>query len=509
MSIPPFAAELTACRAAQESWSRLTVADRLRAIRELRHLLVERADDLIAAEAADVGRSESDVVGSELLPTAGALKFLEKEAGRLLAPWKVPRRLRPTWMFGCRDVVHRRPWGVVGIIGTWNYPVFLNVGQIAQALVAGNGVLWKPSENAARTAEVAHRLFLDAGFPPGLVMMLPATREAGPQLAEAEVDHVVFTGSEPVGRKLAARLGERLVPSTLELSGCDAMFVLADADVELAARAAWFGVVLNRGQTCLAVRRVFVHRSRYQEFADALKQLADGAKPLSLVTPGQAEQARRLVEDAIESGASLLVPKLSPNPSLKRGEEEDRTPPSLLGKGAGGLGSTPSILLDCSPEMGICREASFAPIAAVIPFDSIDTAVSQSSQCPFGLAASIFTRDIAAADALASRIPAGAVAINDALAPTAHPATPFGGRGASGWGVTQGAEGLLAMTTPQTVSVRKGRFRPHADEVISPDPATPGILRGLLRATYGRGWNDRWAGVKQLVRGVRSQRRRP
>src|SRR5205814_286741 len=138
----------------------------------------------------------------------------------------------------CRDVVHRRPWGVVGVIGTWNYPLYLNAGQVAQALVAGNGVLWKPSEYVPRTADVTHRLFLDAGFPPGLFAKLPATREAGPPLAEAEVDYVVFTGSEAVGRRLAARLGERLVPSTMELSGCDAMLVLEDARARPAAKAA-------------------------------------------------------------------------------------------------------------------------------------------------------------------------------------------------------------------------------------------------------------------------------
>ena len=149
----------------------------------------------------------------------------------MLAPRTIGSRLRPTWLMGCRDAVHRRPWGVVGIIGTWNYPIYLNAVQAAQALVAGNAVLWKPSENAPRTADLTHALFLEAGFPRDLFQKLPATREAGPQLADADVDHIVFTGSDAVGRKLAARLGERLVPSTLELSGCDAMFVLADADM--------------------------------------------------------------------------------------------------------------------------------------------------------------------------------------------------------------------------------------------------------------------------------------
>ena len=479
MSPPPFAAEVAACRAAQEPWSRLAVRDRLRPVRELRHLLVDRADDLLAAVEVDVGRPPAEVLATDLLPTAAALKFLEQEAGRLLKSRRLPGRLRPLWLFGCRDAVHRRPWGVVGVIGTWNYPVFLNVVQIAQALVAGNGVLWKPSEHSAKTAGVTADLFRAAGFPPDLLATLPATREAGPLVAEAEVDHVVFTGSDAVGRRLAARLGERLVPSTLELSGCDAMFVLEDADIELAAKAAWFGLTLNRGQTCIAVRRVFVHRSRYATLAEALRPLAAGAKPVPLVTPGQADQMDRLVKEATGRGARPL---------------------------AGDALPAPVVLLDVTPEMAVCREAAFAPVCAVLSFDTVDEAVALAARCPFGLAASVFTADPGAAEAIAARIPAGHVTVNDVLAPTAHPATPFGGRGSSGWGVTQGAEGLLAMTTPQAVTVRKGRFQPHLDEAASPDPATADVLRGLLRATHGRGWRDWLAGVRQLVRGIRRKR---
>src|SRR6185437_10473668 len=132
----PFAAEETACRAAQETWARLAIRERLRPIRELRHLLVDRADDLCAAAAADIGRPASEVLGTELLPAVAALKFLERRAARILQPRRVSRRLTPVWLLGCRDAVHRRPWGVVGIIGTWNYPIYLNLGQIAQAVAA-------------------------------------------------------------------------------------------------------------------------------------------------------------------------------------------------------------------------------------------------------------------------------------------------------------------------------------------------------------------------------------
>ena len=173
-------------------------------------------------------------------------------------------------------------------------------------MVAGNGVLWKPSELTPRTAEVLHDLFTLAGFPADLLIRLPATREAGPQLAEADVDFVHFTGSDRVGRKLAARLGERLIPSALELSGVDAVVVLPDADVRLAARSAWFGTTLNAGQTCLAARRVFVHRDVYERFVAELRPLVEASGPVRLVLPGQAEQAARLVKDAEAKGGEVV-----------------------------------------------------------------------------------------------------------------------------------------------------------------------------------------------------------
>jgi acyl-CoA reductase-like NAD-dependent aldehyde dehydrogenase len=413
---------------------------------------------------------------------------------------------------GCCDAIHRRAWGVVGVIGTWNYPVYLNVGPIAQALVAGNAVLWKPSENAPRTADLLHSLFLEAGFPAELFQKLPATREAGPMLAEAEVDRIVFTGSETVGRKLAAKLGERLIPSTLELSGCDAMFVLADANLELAAKAAWFGVTLNRGQTCIAVRRMFIQRKKYEAFEDAVRKLKPNVGPMELVTVGQAEQAQRLIEDAVKRGARALgfsaVTALTPQPPLPGGEGEPEFSPSPPGRGGWGVRAIPpTFLFDTPVDAAICREASFAPIAAIIPFDSTDEAVSLAKLCSFGLGASIFTSDVQSAQNLAARIPAGSVTINDLLAPTAHPATPFGGRGTSGWGVTQGAEGLLEMTVPQVVTVHTGTFRPHFDEAVNPDSATDDILRGLLRLTHARGLREKLRGLKQMIGGVRRKKK--
>jgi acyl-CoA reductase-like NAD-dependent aldehyde dehydrogenase len=477
----PFADETARCRVAQADWFHRPVRDRLRLVRELRHLLVEEADTLTAAVEADVGRPPGEVVATDLLPTAAACKYLLTDAERILRPKKVGRR--PLWLYDCRDVVHRRPHGVAGVIGTWNYPVFLNAVPVLHALVAGNGVLWKPSELAPRTADVLHGLFRRAGVPDGLLRLLPATRDAGPQLADADIDFLHFTGSDAVGAKLAARLGERLVPSVLELSGVDAVFVLPDADVRLAARAAWYGATLNAGQTCMASRRAFVHRDVVERFAAELRPLVEMAAPVRLVMPGQAEQARRLQKDA-----------------------EGRGLQAARGLAAGGAGTTPAVVFDATPDLALCREAAFAPLLAVLTFADTDQAVAMDRACPFGLTAAVFTADPRAAGGLAARLRVGAVVVNDVIVPTAHPATPFGGRGRSGWGVTQGEEGLLAMTAPQVVTRRLGTFRPHIDSHLAGDTSGD-VARGVLRMSHGRGLAERWRGLRQMLGGMRRAKR--
>lgn len=466
-------------RAAQREWDNEAGRQKLRLVKAFRHLLFRDADRLAGCISGEVGKRPEEVLGGEILPTADACRFLEREAARLLRARRVPRGSRPVWMLGQTDYVHRRPRGVVGIIGTWNYPLFLNGVQIMQALAAGNAIVWKPSEVTPRFAELLESLVREAGFPPNLLQRLPATREMGPALAEADVDHVVFTGSAAVGRKLAARLGERLVSSTLELSGCDAQFVLEDANVPFAARAAWFGTTINRGQTCIAVRRAFVHRSRYADFCDRLRGLAEKAQPMRLTLPSQARQVDQLVDDAVARGARLLVER----------------PPSTDG-------CVPAVLIDARPEMAVCREAAFAPVMAVLPFDTVEQAVEMDRQCPYALAASIFSADVPhKAMWLAYQLRAGMVAINDVVLPTAHPATPFGGSGASGWGVTQGAEGLLEMTVPQVVSSTSGTFRPHYDMGDPEKLENQGeMLRGFLQAGHAPGFFRRLAGWWRIVR---------
>ncbi|HTU17309.1 MAG TPA: aldehyde dehydrogenase family protein [Gemmataceae bacterium] len=474
---------LTSARIAGRAWSCLPIRRRLLPVRAFRHLLASECEALCAAVMRDLSKPAEETLACEVLPLAEACRFLERQAACLLRPRRVANRLRPLWLWGQRDTAHRRPRGVVGIIGTWNYPLFLNGTQIVQALTAGNAVVWKPSELAPASAAVLRALLLRAGFPAELCPMLEATREAGMALTETGIDHVVFTGSAATGRAIARKLGERLISSTLELSGCDAQLVLDDADVPSAARAAWFGATLNRGQTCLAVRRVFVQRPVYSAFCAALREWALKASPAVLALPAQTQLAERLVREALMDGARLLIDAPA----------------------APGDACMPRVVVDARPEMALCREASFAPVAAVMPFETLDDALHMEALCPYALGASIFTRNEQKALRLAAALRAGMVAINDVIISTAHPATPFGGRGDSGWGVTQGAEGLLEMTIPQVVSVCRSRFRPHYEMAMGQGAEREAeILRGLLQSAHAPSVRERLRGWWRLLRGGRA-----
>jgi acyl-CoA reductase-like NAD-dependent aldehyde dehydrogenase len=473
----------------------------LRPVAAFRRLLVARAEALTAAVLADVHRPPGEVTATDLLPTAAACKFLQQHADRILKPRRVGGT--PLWLFGCRNVVHRRPWGVVGLIGTWNYPVFITAVPLLHALTAGNAVLWKPSEHTPATADRLHELLTDAGYPADLIVRVPGDRDNGPKVAEADLDFVHFTGSDAVGRRLAARLGERLIPSGLELSGVDAVVVRADADVGLAARSAWYGATLNAGQTCMAARRVYVHSTVADAFLKALRPLVESWPAVRLQTPGQVAHAGGLTAEAMAAGCDLLASR------PREGTECPAEPPSPHGDGSPeGDGSpvAPAVVVGDFDRLRLAREATFAPLLGVCPVADDAEAVGRHNAGPFGLSAAVFSRDTAAAADLAARLHTGSVVVNDVIVPTAHPGTPFGGRRASGWGVTQGAEGLLAMTVPQVVTVRRGSFRPHVDAHLLHDPAAADVAAGLLQLGHGT-LGQRLGGLRRLARGLRHTRR--
>jgi acyl-CoA reductase-like NAD-dependent aldehyde dehydrogenase len=358
--------------------------------------------------------------------------------------------------------------------------------QLVQALATGNAVLLKPGIGGTPAAQALAELVVRAGFDPQLVALLPESSAAARCAISARPDKVLFTGSAATGEKILGQLAPHLIPATMELSGCDAVLVRADADVDLAVRALAFGLRLNGGATCMSPKRVLVHRSIATEVEGRLarhfcRRRGNEYRPSihisGLLTPAATERLRPVLDDALARGAHLIAGEISDDGSV----------------------TIPLVLGGVSPSSRLLREDIFAPVLALVTVADDHEAVFRVNDCPFALTASIFSRDESAARLLATRINAGAVTINDLIIPTADARLPFGGRGRSGFGVTRGAEGLLELTAPKVVTVSRGEFRPAFD---SPQPGDEALFNAYFRLAHGRGVKSRWAALLSLIRSI-------
>jgi acyl-CoA reductase-like NAD-dependent aldehyde dehydrogenase len=410
-------------------------------------------DELCDLAAAEIGKPRHEALAADLLPLLASIAWHRREAASLLAP----RRLSggPIWLMGTRVEMQRHPLGRVGIVATWNYPIQLLGIQLVQAITAGNAVVVKPSERSPRTQRRLLELASSAGLPEGILEVRPADRSEGERLVREDLDHLVFTGSTATGRLIARAAAERLLPTTLELSGRDSAIVLADADLALAARSIARAFMLNSGQTCMAPRRVLVERGAYSGLLAAITPLVAGAKPVALVDEAAARATHAAAVDALDRGGRSLA-----------GSAE---PPS-------GRFLRPIAIADAAAAGALWDGDHFGPAIALAPVADLDEAISLHRANGQALATAVYTRSPARIAARAGDFRASVVTVNDAFLPTAHPAASLGGHGPSGWGVSRGIAGLLAMTREVTVS-RTGRlFR-----LDSGDPATPSAVAGLRR----------------------------
>ncbi len=468
--------------AVQAGWAATPVRRRVAVVRRLRPLIAEHAGRLADAVRLPQRGSRAETLAAEVLPLADACRFLEREATALLAPRQLGRRGRPFWLRGSRVEVRREPLGTVLVIGPGNYPLLLPGVQTVQALVAGNAVQLKPGRGGAEAAALLAELLRSAGLPEGLLAVLDETPQAAVAAIEAGVDKVVLTGSLATGRAVLRRLAGSVTPAVVELSGCDAAFVRADADLDLAARALAYGFTFNAGFTCIAPRRVLVDRARQPELERRLAELLAGAPPLA-IGEDVAARIRRLTSAALDAGARIVCGL------------DDRPADAAM---------RPLVLADVRPPMAILDADLAAPVASLVTVDGDGEALEIARRGRYRLGATIFGGE-AAARALAAEIPAGVVVINDAVAPTADPRAPFGGRGASGFGVTRGAEGLLELTQVKTVIARRGRFRPHLDPA---GPDDERLMGELVQSAHARSLLRRLRAAFEIVRlsALRGQR---
>lgn len=305
------AREAASARAVQAEWAAEPLAERLRILRSVRHRLAEKAEEIVRAVTSG-SRPGAEVLTSEVIPLADALRFLEREAPEILAPRRLGSAGRPAWLGGVELEVRREPLGLVLILAPSNYPLFLPAVQALQAIAAGNAVLWKPGRGGFAAARAFADLTVLAGLDWRLIKVLPDDEETGREALAAGPDKVVLTGSAATGRQVLAEAGRRLIPAVAELSGCDALFVLPGADAahrERAAQAVRFGLALNGGTTCIAPRRVFVPRLAAAELGARITELLPEAD-VSLIPVASMEEALEIASRSPYAlGASVFGPE--------------------------------------------------------------------------------------------------------------------------------------------------------------------------------------------------------
>jgi acyl-CoA reductase-like NAD-dependent aldehyde dehydrogenase len=463
---PPSAVQACVRRArlAQAAWGQTSISARLQIVRRLRYLIAAQAEVLVAAIGDRHGRTPAERLVSEVIPLADACRFLEREAAHLLRPRRLGRRGRPLWLAGTEAEIRREPLGVVLILAPANYPLFLPGVQLLQALVAGNAVLLKPAPGCSAPLAALRALLEEAGLPAQLMHLLDEDVACARAAIGQGVERLILTGSAGSGRAVLADLAAQLTPATLELSGNDAVFVLPDADLTLVADALAFGLGLNGGATCIAPRRVFVPRAQAAELERRLQARLSGCAPAP-VAASTLEHLNPMLDEAQRVGCRLLG-----------------APPQ-----AGVPAMGPILVADATPELTLLKADIFAPVLALVPVRDCEEALRFDEMCPYALGASLFGPE-EPARRLAARIRAGAVTINDLIVPTADPRLPFGGRGQSGYGVTRGAEGLLELTCLKTITLRRGRLRPHHQPTTAVDHI---VFREYLRAAHAPSWTGR------------------
>lgn len=450
-------------RDAASAWWDLGFTGRRDMLQAWRRDIVKHLDDLIAVVRAETGKPAGDA-RLEILLALDHLAWAAKHAEPILRRRKVRSGVL---MVNQASSVGYLPYGVVGVIGPWNYPVFTPMGSLAYAFAAGNAVVFKPSEYTPSVGLWLQSSFVRSGGPADVFAVVTGKGETGAALCRAGVDKVAFTGSTNTGKAVMAACAETLTPVVIEAGGKDAMLIDEDADLEAAAEAAVWGAYSNAGQTCIGIERVYAHTAVFDRFVEAVAErtrelragVDDSARLGPLTMASQADIVRSHVTDALARGGTLRVgAALSDGSTLQ-----------------------PVLLTDVDETSTAIREETFGPTLVINRVSSMDEAIAKANAVRYGLSGSVFSKRRGAA--LALRLRGGMVAINSVISFAAVPALPFGGVGGSGFGRIHGADGLREFAYAKAVT--RQRFALLTLTTMRRTSKIDSLVGRMIRLLYG------------------------
>ena len=424
-----------AARAAQPAWAATPIRKRIATIGRFREQVIARAETLAQTLTQEVGKPIRQS-RNELKGLVARLDFFIAESARALREEKVHAEA------SLDERITHEPLGVIANISAWNYPYFVGSNVFVPALVAGNAVLYKPSEFATLTGRHIADLLHASGVPEDVFVPVIGAGPTGAALLRQPVDGVFFTGSYATGAKVAAAAGKRMIKVQLELGGKDPVYVCDDVDVKTAAAALADGAFYNTGQSCCSVERIYVHEAVHDAFVDAFVaevktfRIGDPMDPSTYIGPltraAQVDVLRAQVADAKRKGAKLL---LGGAPIKRKGNW-----------------FAPTVLTDVDPSMLVMREESFGPIIGIQSVADDAAAITQMNDSEYGLTAGVYTHDAARARRVLSRLHAGSVYWN--CCDRVSPRLPWSGVKHSGIGLTLGTMGIETFTRPKAWHLR-------------------------------------------------------
>ena len=417
-----------------------TYKQRVDALRQLELGLLSRKEAFIESISEDFGgRAAEETLALELVPALNEIRH----AVRHLKRWMEPRHANVPWQFWpARARVVYQPLGVVGILSAWNYPLFLTVSPLAGALAAGNHAMVKPSELAPRTSELMRTMIAEL-YPREYVTVTTGDGEVASEFVHLPFDHILFTGSERVGKLVMKAASENLTPVTLELGGKSPALIHPNYPLRTAAERIFAGKLYNAGQTCVAPDYVLLPKERKDEFLAIARQVVPAMYPklvangdyTRIVTARHYQRLRGLVEDARRAGAEVV----EVNPAAEDCNETNRV-------------MAPVILLDVTADMQVMQEEIFGPVLPVVLYRDVEEAIEYVNARPHPLALYYFDRKGKRIEHVLEKTTAGGVTVNDCMFHVGQPYLPFGGVGPSGMGHYHGFDGF------ETFSKKKGVF---------------------------------------------------